>query len=156
MPRALQRAYPTFWAGPGWHIIYYPISDWSMFNLGCTVLNGQDTLSEPEDFVAEAILPYFRDAHDIPRRVLRIPRASAASLLCTANQSITGVWGPRRCLEMLLTRWCSISRRARRWRWRMRSVLDTRLTNAMAILRRRSYAIRIFASCAPRECKYHR
>ena len=46
-----------------------------MFNLGCTVLNGQDTLSEPEDFVAEGILPYFTDAHDIPRRVLRIPKS---------------------------------------------------------------------------------
>ena len=75
MPRALQRAYPIFWAGPGWHIIHYPISDWSMFNLGCTALNGQDTLSEPEDFVPEAVLPYFTHAHDIPGRVLRIPQS---------------------------------------------------------------------------------
>jgi 2-polyprenyl-6-methoxyphenol hydroxylase-like FAD-dependent oxidoreductase len=75
MPRPLQRAYPTFWAGPGWHIIYYPISDWSTFNLGCAVLNGQDTLSEPEDFVPEAALPYFTDARDIPGRVLRIPKS---------------------------------------------------------------------------------
>ena len=45
-----------------------------MFNLGCTVLNGQGTLSEPEDFLAEAVLPYFKDAHDIPARVLRIPK----------------------------------------------------------------------------------
>jgi salicylate hydroxylase len=31
MPKDLQHAYPTFWAGPDWHMIYYPISDWSMF-----------------------------------------------------------------------------------------------------------------------------
>jgi len=40
MPKDLQHPYPTFWAGPDWHMIYYPISDWSMFNLGCTVLTG--------------------------------------------------------------------------------------------------------------------
>ena len=37
----LQQPYPTFWAGPDWHMIYYPISDWSMFNLGCTLVTGQ-------------------------------------------------------------------------------------------------------------------
>jgi salicylate hydroxylase len=46
-----------------------------MFNLGCAALNGQDTLSEPEDFVPEAVLPYFTHAHDIPGRVLRIPQS---------------------------------------------------------------------------------
>jgi salicylate hydroxylase len=73
MPKNLQHPYPTFWAGPGWHVIYYPISDWSMFNLGCTVLTGHNTLSEPEDFEPEAVLPYFTEACDIPARVLRIP-----------------------------------------------------------------------------------
>jgi salicylate hydroxylase len=48
MPKDLQHPYPKFWAGPDWHMIYYPISDWSMFNLGCTVLTGQSTLSEAE------------------------------------------------------------------------------------------------------------
>jgi len=47
MLKELQHPYPTFWAGPGWHVIYYPISDWSMFNLGCTVVTGQSALSEP-------------------------------------------------------------------------------------------------------------
>jgi salicylate hydroxylase len=61
-------------------MIYYPISDWSMFNLGCTVLNGQGTLSEPEDFLPETVLPYFTDAHDIPARVLRIPKSFRRSV----------------------------------------------------------------------------
>jgi 2-polyprenyl-6-methoxyphenol hydroxylase-like FAD-dependent oxidoreductase len=38
MPKELQHAYPMFWAGPDWHMIYYPISDWSMFNLGSMFL----------------------------------------------------------------------------------------------------------------------
>jgi 3-hydroxybenzoate 6-monooxygenase len=74
MPKDLQHPYPTFWAGPGWHMIYYPISDWSRFNLGCTVVTGDNTLSEPEDFAPAAVLPHFADACDIPARVLRIPK----------------------------------------------------------------------------------
>ena len=41
MPKNLQQPYPTFWAGPGWHVIYYPMRDWSVFNLGCTVVTNQ-------------------------------------------------------------------------------------------------------------------
>jgi 2-polyprenyl-6-methoxyphenol hydroxylase-like FAD-dependent oxidoreductase len=74
MPKDLQHPYPTFWAGPGWHMIYYPISDWSMFNLGCTVLTDQSTLSEAEEFEPDAVLPYFTDPCEIPARVLRNPR----------------------------------------------------------------------------------
>ena len=74
MPKDLQHPYPTFWAGPGWHVIYYPISDWSMFNLGCTVVTGQSMLIAPEDFGPEAVLPYFTDPCEIPARVLRVPK----------------------------------------------------------------------------------
>jgi len=75
MPKDLQHPYPTFWAGPDWHMIYYPISDWSMFNLGCTVLTGQTALSEAEEFEQADVLPHFPDACAIPARVLRIPKS---------------------------------------------------------------------------------
>jgi 3-hydroxybenzoate 6-monooxygenase len=75
MPKDLQHPYPTFWAGPGWHMIYYPISDWSMFNLGCTVFTGQDEMLEPEDFAPEAVLPYFPHRCETPDRVLCIPKS---------------------------------------------------------------------------------
>jgi salicylate hydroxylase len=75
MPKDLQHPYPTFWAGPGWHMIYYPISDWSMFNLGCTVLTGQATLSEAEEFAPDAMLPLFPEGCETPMRVIRIPRS---------------------------------------------------------------------------------
>jgi salicylate hydroxylase len=75
MPKDLQHAYPTFWAGPDWHMIYYPISDWSMFNLGCTVLTGQAELQEAEEFFPDVVLPYFKDRCEIPDRVLRIPKS---------------------------------------------------------------------------------
>jgi 2-polyprenyl-6-methoxyphenol hydroxylase-like FAD-dependent oxidoreductase len=74
MPKDLQHPYPTFWGGPDWHMIYYPISDWSTFNLGCTVLTGQSTLKEAEEFEPGEVLPYFKQACEIPARVLRIPK----------------------------------------------------------------------------------
>src|SRR5581483_1934140 len=61
MPKDLQHPYPTSWAGPDWHMIYYPISDWSTFNLGCTVLTGQDKLQEAEEFAPDVVLPHFKD-----------------------------------------------------------------------------------------------
>ncbi len=73
MPKDLQHPYPTFWAGPDWHMIYYPISDWSMFNLGCTVLTGQRKLQEAEEFEPDAVLPLFPNGCETPIRVIRIP-----------------------------------------------------------------------------------
>jgi salicylate hydroxylase len=73
MPKDLQHPYPTFWSGPDWHMIYYPISDWSMFNLGCTVLTGQATLTEAEEFTPGSVLPLFPDGCETPMRVIRIP-----------------------------------------------------------------------------------
>jgi len=73
MPKDLQHPYPMFWAGPDWHMIYYPISDWSTFNLGCTVLTGQSTLLEAEEFEPATVLPLFPDGCETPMRVIRIP-----------------------------------------------------------------------------------
>jgi salicylate hydroxylase len=74
MPKDLQHPYPTFWAGPRWHMIYYPISDWSTFNLGCTVLTGQDRLTADEEFAPDTVIPLFPHACETPARVLRIPK----------------------------------------------------------------------------------
>ena len=74
MPKDLQHPYPTFWAGPDWHMIYYPISDWTMFNLGCTVLTGETRLHEAEEFTPDAVLPLFPDGCETPMRVIRIPK----------------------------------------------------------------------------------
>jgi salicylate hydroxylase len=74
MPKDLQHPYPTFWAGPGWHVIYYPISDWTMFNLGGTVVTGDIDLDESEDIAPETVLPQFAGSCETPLRVLRIPK----------------------------------------------------------------------------------
>jgi salicylate hydroxylase len=73
MPKDLQHPYPTFWAGPGWHVIYYPISDWSLFNLGATLVTGETALTGSEEVAPEQVLPRFAGGCDTPLRVLRIP-----------------------------------------------------------------------------------
>jgi 2-polyprenyl-6-methoxyphenol hydroxylase-like FAD-dependent oxidoreductase len=73
MPRDLQHPYPTFWAGPSWHVIYYPISDWTMFNLGGTVVTGERVLAESEEYAPDDVLPYFVGGCETPLRVMRIP-----------------------------------------------------------------------------------
>jgi salicylate hydroxylase len=74
MPKALQHPYPTFWAGPGWHVIYYPLRDWSMFNLGCTLVTDRPTFDDGQDVPARQVLPKFSGGCAVPLRVMRIPK----------------------------------------------------------------------------------
>ncbi len=74
MPGDLQKPYPTLWAGPGTHIIYYPVRDWTMFNFGGTVVPGQTAINEDDEATAEEVLPLFSKNCDIPLRVMRVPR----------------------------------------------------------------------------------
>jgi 3-hydroxybenzoate 6-monooxygenase len=75
MPKDLQHPYPTFWAGPNWHMIYYPISDWSLFNLGCTVVTDRIEFGDGEDVAPDVVLPHFSQSCETPLRVLRIPKS---------------------------------------------------------------------------------
>jgi salicylate hydroxylase len=74
MPKDLQQPYPTFWAGPGWHVIYYPMRDWSTFNLGCTVVTSQTPPNDGEDVSPHYVLPLFAGSCAAPLRVLRLPK----------------------------------------------------------------------------------
>jgi 3-hydroxybenzoate 6-monooxygenase len=74
MPKDLQHPYPTFWAGPGWHVIYYPLRDWSVFNLGCTFVAGRAGFGDGEDVSPDHVLPKFSDGCETPLRVMGIPR----------------------------------------------------------------------------------
>ncbi|MEA2982472.1 MAG: 3-hydroxybenzoate 6-monooxygenase [Alphaproteobacteria bacterium] len=73
MPKDLQHAYPTFWAGPGWHVIYYPLRDWSLFNLGCTVVADRLEFRDGEDVSPDRVLPRFSAGCETPLRAMRIP-----------------------------------------------------------------------------------
>jgi 2-polyprenyl-6-methoxyphenol hydroxylase-like FAD-dependent oxidoreductase len=75
MPKELQKPYPTLWAGPNTHIIYYPVRDWSVFNFGATVVTGQTAIDEGADVPPEQALPLFPDMCETPLRVMRIPQS---------------------------------------------------------------------------------
>jgi salicylate hydroxylase len=75
MPKDLQRPYPTLWAGPNTHIIYYPVRDWSVFNFGATVVTGQTTLDEGAEVPPQQALPLFAAHCETPLRVMRIPQS---------------------------------------------------------------------------------
>lgn len=71
MPRELQHAYPTLWAGPGAHLIYYPVRDRAEFNIGATVNRSLEGLDEGEAPMDEAVAA-FAQWSEVPRRVLRL------------------------------------------------------------------------------------
>lgn len=71
MPGELQHPYPTLWTGPDAHLIYYPVRDWSQFNVGATVRTGAAEMSEGEASSEEAAAA-FADWAPEPRRVLSL------------------------------------------------------------------------------------
>lgn len=74
MPKDLQKPYPTLWAGPNTHIIYYPVRDWTVFNFGGTVVTGQTSADENGEALPDEVLPLFCRNCDTPLRVMRIPK----------------------------------------------------------------------------------
>jgi salicylate hydroxylase len=75
MPKDLQHPYPSFWAGPNSHAIYYPVRDWSLFNFGATIVTGETERDETTDIDPHTVLPLFKAHHETVQRVLRIPQA---------------------------------------------------------------------------------
>lgn len=71
MPKDLRHPYPTLWAGPGTHMIYYPLRDWSMFNFGATVVTGQTDADEAGEAGLDEVLPLFSANCDAALRALR-------------------------------------------------------------------------------------
>jgi 2-polyprenyl-6-methoxyphenol hydroxylase-like FAD-dependent oxidoreductase len=73
MPKDLQNPYPILWAGPGTHIIYYPVRDWKVFNFGATIVTGATEVDETNDVLPAEVLPLFEQSCDTPLRVMRLP-----------------------------------------------------------------------------------
>jgi salicylate hydroxylase len=71
MPRELQHPWPTLWAGPGTHIIYYPLRDWSTFNFGATLVSERTDFADGSEAPLEEALPLFSASCETPLRALR-------------------------------------------------------------------------------------
>lgn len=74
MPDAMKHPFPTLWAGPGGHVIYYPVRGWAQFNVGATVVRPTSDLVEGPATVDEAI-EAFQGWNDTPLRVLNISKS---------------------------------------------------------------------------------
>lgn len=75
MPKDLQHPYPSFWAGPNSHVIYYPVRDWSLFNFGATIVTGETARDETTEISPSEVVPLFAAHHATVQRVLQIPPA---------------------------------------------------------------------------------
>jgi salicylate hydroxylase len=75
MPKDLQHPYPSFWAGPNSHAIYYPVRDWSLFNFGATIVTGETDRDETAEISPREVIPLFAAHHETVQRVLNIPPA---------------------------------------------------------------------------------
>lgn len=74
MPADQQKQHPTIWAGPGNHLIYYPIRDRSSFNFAATIVDsGLVKLGEGEASPQEACQA-LGATHGIPRQLIQIPK----------------------------------------------------------------------------------
>lgn len=74
MPRDLRWPAATLWAGPGTHIVHYPLRGWRLFNLVATVVREHAGTGHNEEAPPEEVLPLFAANCDKPLELLRVPK----------------------------------------------------------------------------------
>jgi 3-hydroxybenzoate 6-monooxygenase len=72
MPQAHKHPFPILWVAPGAHLIYYPVRDWSFFNIAATVSAPLDACCEGE-VSAEMVMKTLHRWSDEPLAVLGTP-----------------------------------------------------------------------------------
>ncbi len=75
MPEDLRWPAATLWAGPGTHIVHYPLRGWRLFNLVATVVREQAGSWHNEEASPDEVLPLFAASCERPMNLLRVPRA---------------------------------------------------------------------------------
>jgi 2-polyprenyl-6-methoxyphenol hydroxylase-like FAD-dependent oxidoreductase len=74
MPKDLRWPAATLWAGPGTHIVHYPLRGWKLFNLVATVVREHAGTGHNEEAPPEEVLPLFAANCEKPLNLLRVPR----------------------------------------------------------------------------------
>jgi len=74
MPKDLRWPAATLWAGPGTHIVHYPLRGWKLFNLVATVVRDQAGTGHNEEAPPEEVLPLFAANCEQPLNLLRVPK----------------------------------------------------------------------------------
>jgi salicylate hydroxylase len=70
MPDARSWNAAVLWAGPGYHIVHYPLSGWRLFNLVATAANDASTVVAGRPVDAAAVLSQFPGLHGSVRAIL--------------------------------------------------------------------------------------
>lgn len=70
MPDARTWNAAVLWAGPGYHIVHYPLSGWRLFNLVATSANGAATVVAGRPVDAGDVLSQFPGLHGSVRAIL--------------------------------------------------------------------------------------
>jgi salicylate hydroxylase len=74
MPKDLRWPAATLWAGPGTHIVHYPLRGWKLFNLVATVVRETAGTGHNEEASPEEVLPLFAANCKKPLDLLRVPK----------------------------------------------------------------------------------
>ncbi|MGW1075410.1 3-hydroxybenzoate 6-monooxygenase [Streptomyces sp. NPDC002537] len=82
VPRALRWNAVTLWAGPGWHLVHYPIAGGTKLNLAAVLDDGATTAVSGLPVAREQVLAAFPEADDTPRRLLELGQDWRTWVLC--------------------------------------------------------------------------
>ena len=75
MPEDLRWPAATLWAGPGTHIVHYPLRGWKLFNLVATVVREHAGSGHNEEASPDEVLPLFAANCEKPMHLLRVPKS---------------------------------------------------------------------------------
>lgn len=82
MPEDLRWNAATLWAGPGYHLVHYPLRGWELFNIVATFQSDRTTEGAGEAGSREEILSRFATLVPKARRILETPESWRLWVLC--------------------------------------------------------------------------
>ncbi|MEV0187067.1 FAD-dependent oxidoreductase [Kitasatospora purpeofusca] len=90
VPRALRRNAVTLWAGPGRHVVHYPVAGGSCLNLAAVVDDGATEAVSGRPAGRDAVLRRFADLAPVPGSLLRLGEDWREWVLC--DRDPVDVW----------------------------------------------------------------
>ena len=82
MPEDLRWNAATLWAGPRCHLVHYPLSDWTAFNLVVTCHNDAKQPISGESVASDEVLAGFSHIHPVPQQLIAAASEWKRWVLC--------------------------------------------------------------------------
>ncbi|SDS86606.1 3-hydroxybenzoate 6-hydroxylase [Streptomyces sp. TLI_053] len=90
VPRRLRRNAVTLWAGPGWHVVHYPVAGGSCLNLAAVLDDGATEAVSGRRAERAAVLRRFPEPGPVPGTLLRLGEDWREWVLC--DRDPVDVW----------------------------------------------------------------